>query len=90
MKTKISTFYAKHTALKVSKSGVFSGQHFPVFGLNTEIYSINLSIQSEYRKKRTRKNSVFGQFSHSDNYRLQIFITKTSIFSYQEILFFGL
>ena len=26
------------------------------------------SIQSEYRKIRTRKNSVFEHFSHSDNY----------------------
>ena len=39
---------------------------FPVFGLNTEIYGVNLSIQSEYRKIRTRNNSVFGHFSCSD------------------------
>ena len=32
----------------------------------TEIYSINLCIQSEYKKIRTRKNSVFGHFSRSD------------------------
>ena len=29
---------------KVSKYGVFSGPYFPVFGLNTKIYSINLRI----------------------------------------------
>ena len=46
------------TAWKVSKYGVFSGLHFPVFGLNTEIYGVNLRIQSEYRKTRTRNNSV--------------------------------
>ena len=45
--------------------GVFSGPYFPVFGLNTEIYGVNLCIQSEYRKTRTRKNSVFGHFSRS-------------------------
>ena len=49
----------------MSKYGVFTGPCFPVFGLNTEIYGVNLRIQSEYRKIRTRKNSVFGHFSRS-------------------------
>ena len=53
------------TVWKVSKYGVFSGPHFPTFGQNTERYSISLRIQSEYGKKRTRKNSVFGHFSRS-------------------------
>ena len=53
------------TVWKVSKYGVFSGPHFPAFGQNTERYSISLRIQSEYGKKRTRKNSVFGHFSRS-------------------------
>ena len=48
------------TAWKVSKYGVFFGPYFPVFGL------INLRIHSEYRKIRTRKNSVFGHFSRSE------------------------
>ena len=43
----------------------FCGPYFPVFGLNTEIYEVNLHIQSEHGKIRTRKNSVFGHFSHS-------------------------
>ena len=30
------------TAWKMSKDGVFSGPYFPVFGLNTEIYGVNL------------------------------------------------
>ena len=34
----------KPTAWKVSKYGVFSLLHFPVFGLNTMIYFVNLSI----------------------------------------------
>ena len=38
---------------------------FSLFGLNTEIYSVNLRIKSEYRKIRTRKNSVIGHFSSS-------------------------
>ena len=40
----------------------FSGPSFPVFGLNTEIYSVNFLIQSKYGKIRTRKNSAFGHF----------------------------
>ena len=50
----------------MSKYGVISGPYFPVFGLNTEFYSVNLRIQSEYRKIQTRNNSVFGHFSRSD------------------------
>ena len=53
---------------KVSKYGVISGPYFPVFGLNMKIYGVNLSIQSEYRKIRTRNNSIFGHFSCSDRY----------------------
>ena len=34
-------------------------------GLNTEIYGVNNSIQSEYSKIRTRNDSVFGHFSRS-------------------------
>ena len=44
---------------------VFFGLYFPVFGLNTEIYSVNLVIQSKYGKIRARKSSIFGQFSYS-------------------------
>ena len=53
------------TVWKVSKYGVISGPYFPVFGLNTEIYEVNLRIQSKYRKIRPRNNSVFGHFSRS-------------------------
>ena len=42
-----------------------SGPYFPVFGLNMEIYSVNLLIQSGYRKTRTRNNSLFEHFSRS-------------------------
>ena len=47
------------------KYGVFSGTYFPIFQLNTEIYGVNLRIQSEYRKIWTRKNSIFAHFLHS-------------------------
>ena len=33
----------------------FSGSYFSVFGLNTDIYRVNLLILSEYGKMRTRK-----------------------------------
>ena len=46
----------------------FSGPHFPVFGLNTETYSLNLRIQSECRKMRKRKspntNTFYKVFSY--------------------------
>ena len=53
------------TAGKMSKYRVSSGPNFPVFGLNTEIHSVNLRIQSEYGKILTRKKSVSGHFSRS-------------------------
>ena len=55
------------TAWKVSKYGVISGPYFPVFGLNTKIYGVNLRIQSKYRKIRTRNNSAFGNFLSRDS-----------------------
>ena len=41
---------------KVFKYGVFSGPYFPVFGLNTEIYSVNLAVI-----ERPRKNIYKGK-----------------------------
>ena len=64
--------YDEVTAWKVSKCGVFCGSYFPMFGLYMEIYSINLRIQSEYRKIWTRKNPVFGHFSRSDCFSLSV------------------
>ena len=54
----VRMFRNRIPAWKLSKNGVFSGPYFPVFGLN-------LRIQSEYKKIRTRKNSVFGHFSRN-------------------------
>ena len=53
----------------MSKYGVISGLYFPVFGLNMEIYSVNLCIQSAYRKIWTRGNFVIGHFLRSDEFR---------------------
>ena len=50
------------TPRKVFKYGVFSVPYFLVFGLITEIYSLNLRIQSEYKKIRTRNYSVLDTF----------------------------
>ena len=58
-------FVVTQHCTKKSKYGVISGPYFPVFGLNTEIHGVNLRIQSECRKIRTKNNSVFGQFSRS-------------------------
>ena len=44
----------------------FSGLYFPTFEMNTEIYGVNLGIQSECGKMPTRKNYVSGHFSRSD------------------------
>ena len=43
----------------------FFGSYFPVFRLNTDIYGVNLRIQSENRKIRTRKRSVLRHFLRS-------------------------
>ena len=48
---------------KYPNTEFFSGPYFPAFGWNTEIFE-DLRIQSEYGKKQTIKNFVFGHFSH--------------------------
>ena len=35
-------------------------------------YSVNLRIQSEYRKIRTKKNSLFEHFSRSEKYNKSV------------------
>ena len=80
-------------AWQVSKYGAISGLYFPVFRLNMEIYSVNLRIQSEYRKIRTRNNSVFGHFSMQCMYVIKIIISdkhehfcESKILTYRSIL----
>ena len=59
------TFHAVLCTLNFGIMKLSSGPYFPVFGLNTKIYSINLPIPPEYKKIRTRKNSIIGHFSRS-------------------------
>ena len=56
---------------KLSELGVFSGLYFPVFGLNTETFRVNIHIQAKYGNIETRKNVKFGHFSRSDNQALE-------------------
>ena len=70
--TFLSTRYFSHektiriTELKVSKYGFNTGPYFPMLGMNTDIYSLNFRIQSEFGKIRTGKISVFGHFSRCE------------------------
>ena len=50
----------------------------------TEIYGLNFRTQSKYGKKWTRKNSVFGHFSHSEgSYKIaRIIKMEKMIFSF--------
>ena len=50
----------------------FSAPYFPVFGLNRAIYEVDHRVQSEYRKTRISKNSVFGLFSRIAYYLMEI------------------
>ena len=65
-----------------------------VFSCIHSVFSCNLLIQSEYRKIRTRKNSVFGYFSHSgifsicDKRTLVVIINECkTVWGHLEILF---
>ena len=53
------------TTWKVSKYGVFSGPYFPAFGSNTEIYGVNLCIQSECEKKNGPENTPYLDTFHA-------------------------
>ena len=55
------------SVISVAKNVLFliSGSYFPAFGLNSEIYSVNLCIQSESGKIWTRKNSEYAHILRS-------------------------
>ena len=69
----VTLFSQKVSSLqeKCSNTHFFSGQCFPKFGLYTEIYRVNLRIQSKYRKIRARENSEFGHFSRGGIYLIK-------------------
>ena len=77
--TRIWKSLTKDTAWKVSKYRVSSGPYFPIFGLNTKIYSVNLLIQSAYRKIETRKKFrfwiLFTQWEFHQTYKKNILLT---------------
>ena len=54
-------------AFKTSIRGLYcpivARPYFAIFGPNTKIFRLNLHIQFKRGKIRTRKNSIFGQFS---------------------------
>ena len=71
----------------MTRYGVFSGPYFPPFRLKMEIYSVNLRIQSECGKIRTR-NSLFG---HLSRYRVIKNIsnkTNTNLYSFFKLFKF--
>ena len=70
--------------MKVSKYGNFFSPYFPVLGLNTEIYGVNLRIQFDYRKIR-KKKSVFGPFSRSGEQKM---VQKVSKEGCKKVLYF--
>ena len=55
-------FYGTLHCMKSVQIWSYFWSAFPLFGLNTEMYGVKLRIQSEYKKIRTRNNSVFGHF----------------------------
>ena len=60
----------------------FPDPYFHAFGLNTERYVVSLHTQSECRKIRARKNSVFGHFSRSGRVSATIKEKGSSVFSF--------
>ena len=61
----------RSTAWKESKYGVIAGPYFPVFSC---IYGLNIRIRSKYGKIRTRKNSIFRNFSCSKYQTLTLYV----------------
>ena len=56
------------TAWKVSKYGFFSDPYFPVFGLNTEIYILNLDTsRSEWGRKYTFLTIFLSTYEQFDS-----------------------
>ena len=73
-------------AWKVSKYEVFPGPYFPVFGLNTEVYSVNLRIQYENRKYGPEKTPYLDTFHIVPHLLSKLTNPKTSSESYWFIL----
>ena len=57
-----SNLIFKIHCVKIVQERSFCGPYFPAFGLNTEIYGVNIRIQSKYWKIRTRKTPYLDTF----------------------------
>ena len=67
---KVPSFDTWRTAWKVSKYGVFSGPHFPTFGLNTERYSVQMRENTDQKKLRIWTHSTQWRCSeYASDYR---------------------
>ena len=53
--------------MKVSKFEAFSGPHFSVIGLNTEIYNIRSPYSARLQEYMNKKNSQLENYSRSGN-----------------------
>ena len=62
-KNNILTKMWGYLTLKVSKYRGFTDLYFPIFGLDTEIYRVNLRIQSEYKKYGPEKSPYLDTFT---------------------------
>ena len=56
-------------AWKVSKYGVFSGPYFPVFGLNTKIYSVFIPNTGKYGPEKTPYNTFHAVVNNLNSMR---------------------
>ena len=67
--TPLYHFHPLHRDLDISReiTAESSPLHIDLWIISPGLYGINLRIQSEYWKIRTRNNSVFGHFSRSYN-----------------------
>ena len=68
------------------KFGDFFGPNFIAFGLNTEIYRVNLHMQFKYGKMQARKNStLFTEWN-----KISVFSTNTGRYILGKILIWTL
>ena len=67
--TPLYHFHPLHRHLDISReiTAESSPLHIDLWIISPGLYGVNLRIQSEYWKIRTRNNSVFGNFSRSYN-----------------------
>ena len=60
--------------MKNSKYGVFSGPYFPVFGLNTEIYTVFSSNIAKYGPEKTSYLDTFHALFYKGRYQVHNFL----------------